>query len=239
MLFAFGDSIMKGIIANNNNNNGTNTTELRGGLIKYVITDNNFVSRIESHNGKTIRNLSRFGSTILGGLKNLDRHLREIQPGDTVVLEFGGNDCNFDWKAIAEDPYKEHKPSVTLEEFRKLYREAIEKVLSVGAKPVLLSLPAILPLRFFDFVSQGLNKDNILLWLGGDTNTIANWHEQYNLEIFKIGAEQGVPVIDISTTFLSRRGLGDCYCIDGMHPNELGHDIIAEAILTSGQLECA
>jgi lysophospholipase L1-like esterase len=30
--------------------------------------------------------------------------------------------------------------------------------------------------------------------------------------------------------------LGDCYCIDGMHPNEKGHAMIAEAVLASGVL---
>ena len=153
-IFAFGDSIMKGIVAS--------PSQLEEGIVKYVISSQGFVNRVGESGGQIIRNLSRFGSTIFGGLNNIDRHLREIKAGDRVVLEFGGNDCNFDWKAIAADPLGVHKPQVGLREFHQLYVSAIEKIRSVGATPVMLSLPALLPQRFFDFVSKGLDKANIL-----------------------------------------------------------------------------
>ncbi len=227
-IFAFGDSIMKGIVMN--------TSQISDGTVKYTISDQGFVSRVGNTSGVSIRNLSRFGSTILGGLNNLDRHLREIHPGDHVVLEFGGNDCNFDWKAISANPMAVHKPEVSLSQFHDLYIQLIEKVRAIGAIPVLLSLPTLLPQRFFDFVSKNLNKENILKWLGGDVNFISNWHEQYNLEIFKIAAQHHIQVIDITTVFLERRALGDYYCNDGMHPNEAGHQLIAETILSLGLL---
>lgn len=230
-IFAFGDSIMKGIV--------TNASQIDDGTVKYIISDHGFVNRVGSSSGLNIRNLSRFGSTILGGLNNIDRHLHEIKHGDRVVLEFGGNDCNFDWKAIAANPTAVHTPEINLSQFHELYVKLIEKVRSVGAVPVLLSLPALLPQRFFDFVSKGLNKNNILKWLGGDVNYISNWHEQYNLEIFKLAAQYNVQVIDITTVFLERRTLGDFYCVDGMHPNEAGHELIAETILSLGLLPMA
>jgi lysophospholipase L1-like esterase len=230
-IFAFGDSIMKGIV--------TNASQIDNGTVKYIISDHGFVNRVGCSSGLNIRNLSRFGSTILGGLNNIDRHLHEIKHGDRVVLEFGGNDCNFDWKAISANPTGIHTPEISLSQFHELYVKLIEKVRSVGAVPVLLSLPALLPQRFFDFVSKGLNKDNILKWLGGDVNYISNWHEQYNLEIFKLAAQYNVQVIDITTVFLERRTLGDFYCVDGMHPNEAGHELIAETILSLGLLPMA
>src|SRR5574344_523151 len=222
-IFAFGDSIMKGIV--------TDPTQICEGTIKYKISDKSFVSRCEHDLGRPIDNLSRFGSTILGGLKYLERHFSEIQRGDTVVLEFGGNDCNFDWKAIATEPDKEHLPYTTLSNFRKIYTSIIEKVFSLGAQPVMLSLPVLDSQKFFYHVSQGLNADNILHWLGGDVNHINNWHEQYNLEIFKLGARLNVPVIDITSIFLEKPNLSELYCPDGMHPNEAGHALIAEAIM--------
>lgn len=222
---------MKGIV--------TESAQICDGTMKYVISDQGFMNRVGARSGSAVRNLSRFGSTILGGLKNLDRHLREIRPGDKVVLEFGGNDCNFDWKAIADNPEGQHEPTVTLARFHELYAEVIEKVRSVGAEPVLLSLPALLPGRFLDFVSRGLDRERILQWLGNDETTISNWHEQYNIEIFKLGAQYGAAVVDISTVFLEQRGLEDYYCIDGMHPNERGHALIAEAVMRSGAVTAA
>ena len=227
-IFAFGDSIMKGIVMN--------TSQIGDGTVKYIISDQGFVNRVGDSKNLAIRNLSRFGNTILGGLKNFDRHLREIKHGDRVVLEFGGNDCNYDWKAISSNPMGSHKPEINLSQFHDLYVKLIEKIRAVGATPILLSLPALLPQRFFDFVSKGLDRENILKWLGGDVNYISNWHEQYNLEVFKIAAQYQVEIIDITTIFLERRALGDYYCTDGMHPNEAGHALIAETILTSGKL---
>ena len=218
MIFAFGDSIMKGIV--------TDQQRLDRDTIKYIISDGGFANRI----GCPVRNLSRFGSTVIAGQRHLQRHLAEIHPGDKVVLEFGGNDCNYDWSAVAADPTGHYSPTVSLRDFRTIYEQMIRCIRGVGAEPVLLSLPPLLPPRFFDFVSQGLNAANILAWLGGDVNTTANWHEQYNLEVFKTGTRHGVEVIDISSIFLAQRGLDDYYCIDGMHPNERGHALIAEAI---------
>ena len=228
MFFALGDSVMKGVVAK--------PTNICEGTTKYIISDEGFANLIKGTDDKPVRNLARMGNTVQRGVANLDRYLKEINEGDTVVLEFGGNDCNFDWKAVSAAPEEQHLPSVSLKDFRDLYKRLIEYIRSIGARPVLLSLPVLLPQRFFDFVSRGLNRENILKWLGGDVNTISNWHEQYNQEVFKLGTELNVPVIDISTVFLDRRSLGDCYCIDGMHPNEKGHAIIAEAVMASGVL---
>lgn len=219
---------MKGVVAK--------PTRICEGTTKYIISDEGFAGHISPAGSAPVRNHARLGGTVKDGLASLGRYLKEINHGDTVVLEFGGNDCNFDWKAVSETPDGEHAPRVSLKDFSEMYRRLIEQIRSVGARPVLLSLPALLPQRFFDFVSRGLNRENILKWLGGDVNVISSWHEQYNREVFKLGKELGVPVIDISTVFLERRSLGDCYCIDGMHPNEKGHAMIAEAVLASGVL---
>ena len=100
-----------------------------------------------------------------------------------------------------------------------------------SAIPVLLSLPELDSQRFFDHVSKGLDRENIMKWLKGDVNNIAHWHEQYNIEVFKLGISRGIRVIDISSAFLRQRRISDYLCEDGMHPNEAGHRLIAEAIL--------
>ena len=59
---------MKGIVMN--------TSQISDGTVKYTISDQGFVSRVGDSKNLSIRNLSRFGNTILGGLKNFDRHLQ-------------------------------------------------------------------------------------------------------------------------------------------------------------------
>lgn len=221
-IVALGDSVMKGIVTDNAYHSE--------GALKYKIYEHNFIAQCEHSWGRPVLNLSRFGNTITGGIKCLSRHLKELCSGDVVVLEFGGNDCNFDWRAIAEDPDADHQPITTLAMFRHYYIQLIEMLSAQGLQTVLLSLPALDSQRFFNHISHGLCADNILRWLGGDVNTINNWHEQYNIEIFKIGATMRVPVIDISSIFLNKRNLSDYYCEDGMHPNEAGHHLIAQAL---------
>ena len=60
---------------------------------------------------------------------------------------------------------------------------------------------------------------------------ISNWHERYNLAVFSLGREMDVPVVDITTPFLLRTNYFDYICRDGIHPNEKGHEIMAERLL--------
>lgn len=219
---------MKGVVAK--------PTQICEGTTKYIISSEGSHTRHESTNRKGARHLFRFGTNNKKSASSRDRRLKEIKKGDTVVLEFGGNNCNYDWKAVSEAPEANHVPLMSLSDFRNLYEGMISQFRELGAKPVLLSLPVLLPQRYFDFVSQGLNKENILKWLGGDVNKLSDWHEQYNRELFRLGKELNVPVVDISTVFLDRRSLGDCYSSDGMHPNKRGHAMIAETVMSSGLL---
>ena len=238
-IFAFGDSVMRGVVFSNQQPvvggqqvaGRSRSAAGCGSVVKYKVSDENFVDTCAKRLGVTIENRSRFGSTILNGMDCIERYFNRIDNGDIVVLEFGGNDCNFDWKAIASDPDGEHQPKLTLQQFVANYNKVIDMVEDRGAVPVLLSLPELDSQRFFNHVSQGLDSENILRWLEGDVNNIAHWHEQYNLEVFKLGISRGVKVIDISSTFLQQRRLSEFICEDGMHPNEAGHRLIAEAIL--------
>ena len=228
-IFALGDSVMKGIITDNHQQDA--------GVFKYRISDDSFICRCERQLGRPIENLARFGNTIINGLKLLDRYIGKIAVDDWVILEFGGNDCNFNWKEIAANPEHKHQPMVTLDLFGENYRIMIDRIKSTGAKPILLTLPILESQLFFNFIIRGLNKENIIKWLGEDVNYINNWHEQYNLEIFKIGLEEDINVIDISSIFLKQKDLKNYYCADGMHPNEHGHKLIADAIMNKIEKE--
>ncbi|MGN0187447.1 MAG: SGNH/GDSL hydrolase family protein [Paludibacteraceae bacterium] len=222
-IITFGDSIMKGVVAD--------LQPVGSGIVKYRVSDQSFVACCERRLGISVDNLARFGSTISNGLKNLDRYSATVAAGDYVVLEFGGNDCNFDWKSVAANPAGVHRPFTTLAAFRQCYAEAIDMVRRLGAQPILLSLPPIDGQLFFDYICQELDRDKIMQFIGDDVHYIQNWHEQYNLEVFKLACNKRVPIIDISTKFLEQRCLNTFYCADGMHPNEAGHHLIAEVIM--------
>ena len=224
MSFALRDSIKKGAVAN--------PTQICDGTTSHHGSDGP-LSRQGDSSHQEVCHFFSFGDSGKKGTGSRDRRLKKIKPGDVVLLEFAGNCCSYDWKAVSEAPEATHAPQMTLSDFRSLYEEVISRFRTLGAKPVLLSLPALLPQRYFDFVSEGLNKGNILQWLGGDVNRLSEWYEQYSQEVYKLGNEFKVQVEDISTVLLDRRSLGDCYSPDGMHPNKRGYAMIVESITAS------
>lgn len=219
----FGDSVMKGVVIDEENS--------LSGSIKYKISDMGFAARCRRTLGIEIENFARFGSTVSQAMKFVNRYSERIKESDFVLFEYGGNDCNFDWAAIAANPDDEHSPAVPIPEFVKRYSEVIDTVRAMGTRPVLLSLPILDPEKFFAHLSKGLNGDNILRWLNGSIFNLDRWHERYNMEIFRLGVQKRVPVIDITSVFLEKRNHADFLCDDGIHPNDEGHGLIEGAIM--------
>ncbi len=227
---AFGDSIMRGIVLEK----GADTDAPR-----YALLDENFSTRCSTKLGVTIRNHGRFGNTTRHGLGELERRREQIATSDYCVMEFGGNDCDYRWTEIAEHPDQVHTPAATLDRFAAQYHAMIACVRQIGSQPVLLSLPPILSDRYFETITRGmdaLRSGNILRWLGGSVERIAQWHEMYNLKLFKLAAALDVPIIDITTPFLVERNYRDLFCADGIHPNAEGHRLIADTICQAAQI---
>ncbi|MBO4496103.1 MAG: SGNH/GDSL hydrolase family protein [Clostridiales bacterium] len=214
---AFGDSVIKGVIYED---------------AHYRVADESVQKICEESFGITIENKARFGSTITKGESVFEKNLSLIKDsdGEYVVLEFGGNDCDFNWKEVSEDPGREHLPMSTISNFTATYTNIINEIKSLGKTPVLLSLPPIDSARYFAQISRGLSGENIMKWMRNDQQFITNWHERYNIEIFKLAIATQVPVIDITSIFLEQKNYCRFLCEDGIHPNEEGHKLIAKAI---------
>ena len=212
----FGDSVSKGVIFDN----------LRQ---KYTHLKNNFASLIQAKDYMRVTNYAKFGCTIEKGQEILLRHLPDVNQYHYIALEFGGNDCDYDWHAISQSPDSPHEPHTPLDCFTDIYRDMLRAIREHGGTPVLLSLPPIDAPRYFNWISRGENREHILHWLG-DVEHIYRWHELYNLAVCRLGREENVPVIDISSRFLSEPHYQKLICEDGIHPNEQGHLLIYEAI---------
>lgn len=217
-VYAFGDSILKGVIFEND---------------KYKICKKRFSNICSDILNITIENNAKFGSTIQGGVKSLEKCMEEISNPNVkyVVMEFGGNDCDFNWNEISENPNQEHFSKQSIHDFVIQYSKIIHLVKENNKKVVLLSLPPIDSIKFFNKVSENLSKENILQWMKGNLQFLTNWHERYNLEIFKLARKENCSIIDITSKFLEQKDYSQFLCMDGIHPNEKGHQLIAEAIL--------
>lgn len=213
---AFGDSIVKGIVFDG----------IRG---RYAYLKNSFANLFCNNTGIKVENYAKFGCTISAGKKIIEKHENELAGYKYTVLEFGGNDCDFDWKAVSERPEDEHIPNTPIDEFEELYSNAIDSVTASGSKPIVFSLPPLNAEKYFSWISKNLNAENILHWLG-DIEHIYRWHEMYNLAVVRLASVKNVPLVDIRRAFLESRKYLGLLCEDGIHPNEAGHALISDTI---------
>ena len=216
-LCMLGDSLAKGVVVDSAKKN-------------YTFLKDCFVNLFSTATGIVVTNLSKFGCTVTKGLEIARRNAAKLRDFDYVVLEFGGNDSNFNWKEISDNPRDLHVPATPLPIFKENYRALVDQVRDNGGRPLMLNLPPVDGQRFFDWVSRNLNKENILHWLYGDVNTITRWHAGYNEAVCQVAEEKDVPLIDIRSIFQDRPDLADCYCIDGMHLNAKGHALVTQRV---------
>ncbi|MBC1791305.1 SGNH/GDSL hydrolase family protein [Listeria seeligeri] len=207
----WGDSIMKGVLFNPEKN-------------RYTLLKNNCIKRASEKLGITFQNHSTMGRTITKGHEILTKDLAKDASNDIAIIEFGGNDCDFNWAEVSENPEAPHIPGTPIDIFETQLREMIARLKNLDIQPILMTLPPLHAKRYFDFITRsGLNKENILAFLGGDVQMIYRWQERYSNKISKIAGETGSHLIDIRDSFLAEFHYEDLLCIDGIHPNEAGH----------------
>ena len=131
-LVMLGDSILKGVMYNVERE-------------RYCMYDDSWFIQSAMERGTVIIKHCKMGATIEYGLDSAG----VIERGSTVLLEFGGNDSNYDWKAVAAAPECEHTPVTPPERFREMYTAAIDKVRRCGATPVIMNLVPIDSDSFF------------------------------------------------------------------------------------------
>lgn len=218
---ALGDSLTKGVILTEKN--------------RYSVMERSYMDIVSSELDLSIKNYGKFGCTVGFGNDVVDRHSADIASSDYTFIEYGGNDCDFDWMEIARSPLEEHKPKTALEPFREQFLKLIERIRNLGSRPVIVSLPPIISNTYFSFFSRSMTeeeKKNVVGWLGGDVGIITRWHESYNRSLFMIASQTQTQIIDITTPFDTFRGnINNLYCSDGIHPNEEGHRLIAETMI--------
>ena len=213
----FGDSITRGVIFDEEQN-------------KYKITSNNYVTILADYLKAGVDNTARFGNTIIRALKKIQKII-DKRDHDIALIEFGGNDCDFNWDEIANDPTKDHKPKTEFKDFETRLSSLVTYIKKNDMFPVLFTIPPIDSDRFFNWVSHNddKNKKNILKFLG-TISKIHWWQERYNSLILSVAASTETHIIDIRSAFLRNDDYRNLLCIDGIHPNELGHKIIADTI---------
>lgn len=195
---------------------------------RYVTVKDPPAARMQRLFGWEIRNNSRFGCTVVKGKELLFRAIDRGLECDAVVLEYGGNDCDFAWDSVEANPKGQHFPHTPLDTFDTVLREMVAKLRSLQVTPILMTLPPIEAQRYLDHICRdGLDRSAILSWLDNDVQNIARHQELYSLRITTIARETHAAIVDVRSGFLARRDCASLLCKDGIHPNTDGHNLIA------------
>lgn len=211
----YGDSILKGVMN-------------VGG--KYRIFHGTLEERLADEQ-ITLTRHCRMGSTVSDALVRMEKDFDAQSPaGKTVLLEFGGNDSDFDWKDVAQNPEGSFLPHTPPAAFENTYERAVRLVRARGGSPVVSAIIPIDADKYLDFLGRYYSKENILRWLG-DASALYRWQENYARSVERIAARLCVPVIDIRDAFLRSRKYASLFSDDGIHPTEEGHRLIEDTVV--------
>ncbi|HZK69982.1 MAG TPA: SGNH/GDSL hydrolase family protein [Clostridia bacterium] len=214
----YGDSILKGIMLDKDSH-------------KYYFSKESVAKSVEELLPVHIQNNSKFGCNIQKGYQQLKSALDKGLNCDIVLLEYGGNDCDYDWAEVSTKPKENHLPHTPIDLFEQTYREIIFELKEHNIKPLMMSLPPIDAEKYINWITRnGLSKENITKWLG-DVQMIYRFQELYSNTVSRVAAETGSQFVDVRSRFLDKHNFKELICDDGIHPNAEGHKLISQTFM--------
>lgn len=214
-IHVWGDSLARGILYNEQKE-------------RYAISRERCVNRLEKELNCKVINHSNMGATVLDGLQLFEAFTPE--PGALNAVEFGGNDCDLDWRYVSEHPNEPVKARVELTDFEAGLSMFVAEIRARGMRPMLITPLPLDPQKYFLWVTRGLNADNVLAALG-DVNHIYRWQERYANAVRSVALATHCRLLDLRDAFLAQPKYDQLMCIDGIHPNDEGHKVLADAAL--------
>ena len=203
---------------------GDSTTATRNNISK-VYTERVQESLRKLDSRMTVANAGIGGNTTRDAKKRLMRDVLELKPR-IVVMQFGINDSAIDvWKKPPAS-----KPRIPLSEFKDNLRGMIRQCRERKASVILMTTN---PLRWTPKLKALYGKPPYRVDAvdGFDAPSLA----LYNNAIVQLSQELKVPLVDIHTVYpeFAEAHNTDIYglLLDGMHPNDLGHQLVAEQLM--------
>jgi isoamyl acetate esterase len=217
-IICFGDSITRGV------------SFVKGRL--RIIKDNypTFLEKLFSVNISEdiiVLNKGVFNDNSHLLLKRLEKDVLSEKP-NYVLLNVGGNDCNFNWQEVAESPNSNHEPIVSVQQYMENIKQMVTKMKQSNITPILITLPPLDPVRYYKFIADkyGTTISHWISCCGG----IEHWHSLYNLQLNKLIEQFNLPNIDVRTALKKEGNATDFISDDGIHLNADGYRKMSEVI---------
>ncbi|MBQ6117256.1 MAG: hypothetical protein IJL08_08050 [Oscillospiraceae bacterium] len=201
-VYVYGDSLMKATMPDQTFRYHFHTDELHE---RYHSDDVHLTNR------------AKMGATIRKGLSLVEHDVARGLDAQYALVAYGGNDSDFDWAEVAQQPEAEHRPRTELPQFCRILGETAERLRTAGVQPVLMTLPPIDAERYLSFICRsGLSRSNILRWLG-DVQRIYRYQEAYSEAVADVAARRNLPLVEVRRAFLLDRQTPRLIAADGIH----------------------
>ncbi|WP_419880474.1 SGNH/GDSL hydrolase family protein [Peribacillus sp. B-H-3] len=221
-ILCFGDSLTRGVTYLNGRLRILKNNYPK--ILQELILKN---SKDENEDQITVINKGVFNDNSDSLMKRFERDVIGERP-DYVIIEIGGNDCDFAWADVAKDPDGEHQAVVPLDRYLGNLKSMVMNIKSEGMTPILSTLPPLDPVRYYKRITENFSSivSNCICKAGG----IEHQHSIYNRALKKIAEELDVFMIDVRSAIKYAGDLKDLISDDGIHLTQKGYEIFAEEV---------
>lgn len=213
-MIVWGDSILKGVVSN-------------GGSKDFEITPNDSLSLVGNKLGIQIANKSIYGATIQKLRRTQQKNFRAGISAEFGIIESGSNDCDYEWSEICESSDAPCVQKCPLEEFRKILEEMILDSRQNKITPIVITPPPLVTKWWFKNICLGLDEKIISDFLGGEKEKLFRSQDLYSEAAKNVAQNLNAQIIDVRAEFLAQDDFEKFMCLDGIHPNEKGHEFMA------------
>ncbi len=219
-IVVFGDSILKGVVTIPESKN------------LFDVTENDSLSLAKKALGFEFDNRSIYGNITSKGLVKLQKYLEKGGTADFCVIEFGSNDCDYDWNIFApgaELPaFETIPPKVPMADYLANLEAMVKLCREHKITPIIMNLIPYICDKWFKTIVKGHDDSAILSFLGGSPDTLGKNQKRYYSALMDFVAKNNLQVIDVWNLFSNLDCPENYMCDDGIHPNEDGYKLMSE-----------
>lgn len=205
-LVVFGDSILKGVITIPESKN------------LFDVTPNDSLTLAQKELDFELDNRSIYGNITSKGLVKLQKFFEKGGSADFCVIEFGSNDCDYDWGTLIQ--------KVPLGQYLENLAQMIKLCRDNKVTPLMMGLIPYVCDDWFKTIIKGQDEAAILNFLGGTAETLGKNQLIYKNAQAEFVQKNNVQFLDPWTIF---EGHKELMCYDGIHPNEKGYELLSKA----------
>ena len=219
-LVVFGDSILKGVVTIPESKN------------LFDVTENDSLTLAQKKLGFELDNRSIYGNITSKGLVKLQKYLEKGGQADLCVIEFGSNDCDYDWNIFAPGAqfpsFDTIPPKVQMNDYLANLEAMVKLCREHKITPVIMNLIPYICDKWFKTIAKGHDQAAILQFLDGSAETLGKNQEIYYKALMDFVSKNNIQLIDAWKLFSKLDKQEKYMCDDGIHPNEEGYKLLAD-----------